>query len=253
MNNNYPLVTIITVCYNSEKTIKDTIESVLNQTYMNIEYILVDGASSDDTLDIIKSYEEKFKEKGMIYRWISEPDKGIYDAMNKGIDMASGEWINFMNSGDYFIEKNIIEDIVNVAIKEGIEILYGNILRGERISKRKIKSTWQLAYTTICHQAIFAHKKCFYENKFNLKYKWLADYEWLIKCFKNKNLKKKYVNEIIAYFDPTNDRGSKNMHLERVKERKEIGKKYFKGLSKLLFYIIQTRLEIKFNFFYNQK
>jgi len=97
-----PLISIITVCFNSENTIKDTIESVLNQTYKNIEYLIIDGKSSDETLNIIKSFEEKFNNSKITFKWISEADKGIYDAMNKGLKMANGELIGILNSDDWY-------------------------------------------------------------------------------------------------------------------------------------------------------
>ncbi len=99
---NNPLVTIVTVSYNVVSTIERTILSVVNQTYSNIEYIIIDGGSTDGTVDIIKKYMDK------IAYWVSEPDKGIYDAMNKGILMAKGQWINFMNSGDYLYSNDVI-------------------------------------------------------------------------------------------------------------------------------------------------
>ena len=110
-------VSIITVCYNSEKTIERTIKSVLNQTYQDYEYIIVDGASTDKTLDIIKRYEPEFEGK---MRWISEQDNGIYYAMNKGIGMAKGKLIGMINSDDYY-EINALADMVEA---QGTEEYY---------------------------------------------------------------------------------------------------------------------------------
>ena len=97
-------ITIVTVCFNAEEILEQTMLSVLNQTYSDIEYLLIDGGSKDGTLDIIKKYSDRV-------RWISEPDKGIYDAMNKAIKMASGEWINFMNAGDFFASTDVLEKV----------------------------------------------------------------------------------------------------------------------------------------------
>lgn len=98
MKNN-PLISVVTVSYNAVGTIEQTLLSVINQTYPNIEYIIIDGGSTDGTVDIIKKYADE------IVYWISEPDKGIYDAMNKGIKKANGEWINFINAGDSYYDK----------------------------------------------------------------------------------------------------------------------------------------------------
>ena len=102
-------LSIITVTYNSEKTLRDTIESVLSQTYTDYEYIIVDGASKDNTINIVKEYEPKFEGR---MRWISEPDKGIYDAMNKGIKMSTGDVVSIINSDDFYHRKDIFEKIV---------------------------------------------------------------------------------------------------------------------------------------------
>ena len=108
--NHQPKVSIITVCFNSAKTIRDTIESVINQTYKNIEYIIVDGGSTDGTIDIIKEYEP------YIAKWVSESDDGIYDAMNKGIMMSTGEIIGLVNSDD-FLELEAIKNVVKTYLK----------------------------------------------------------------------------------------------------------------------------------------
>lgn len=118
--NKLPLITIITVTYNSVNTLEKTINSVINQTYPNIEYIIVDGNSNDGTIDIIKKYCNK------ISRWISEPDNGVYDAMNKGIKLAKGEWLNFMNSGDTFASNQVLEKVFNQIYAEETKFIYSD-------------------------------------------------------------------------------------------------------------------------------
>lgn len=148
MKNNI-LISVVTVSYNAVATIEQTLLSVINQTYPNIEYIIIDGGSTDGTVDIIKKYADE------IVYWISEPDKGIYDAMNKGIKKANGEWINFINAGDSYYDKKSIEQIVLSFHEEGI-IYYGDAWVNSICKKYWGKfSRRKLAMGNICHQAIF--------------------------------------------------------------------------------------------------
>jgi glycosyltransferase involved in cell wall biosynthesis len=150
---NTPLITVVTVVYNGAETLEETILSVINQTYKNIEYIIVDGASTDTTLNIIKKYEDK------IDYWISEHDEGIYDAMNKGLGLANGEWIIFMNSGDYFYTQNVIYDFIECKPETnknyyGDSVYFTNNIIFKAISN--LKSKWRFLYHyTFSHQAIF--------------------------------------------------------------------------------------------------
>ena len=119
MQQNKPLITVVTVVFNGAKLLDDTIKSVINQTYSNIEYIIIDGCSTDGTLDIIEKYRDEIS-------WVSEHDKGIYDAMNKGIALANGKWINFMNAGDSFYSLSTIADVF-VGNKYDEDVLFGNV------------------------------------------------------------------------------------------------------------------------------
>ena len=122
-------ITVITVVRNGEKTLEQTMLSVLNQTYANVEYIVVDGASTDGTLGIIKRYDEQIKSgafPNISFRWMSEPDAGVYDAMNRGIDLATGAWISFMNSGDYFTTNGVVEAVFAQGDFTAVDVVYGN-------------------------------------------------------------------------------------------------------------------------------
>lgn len=122
MSKEQPLITVVTVVYNDVQHIEDTILSVVNQTYPNIQYIIIDGGSTDGTVDIIKKYEER------IAYWVSEPDKGIYDAMNKGIQKATGEWIGVMNSGDTFHSKTVLQQIFSFDEYMLYDVVYGDAI-----------------------------------------------------------------------------------------------------------------------------
>ena len=240
-----PLISIITVIYNDGKKLEETILSILSQTYDNLEFIIIDGSSTDGTIDIIKKYEDK------IDYWISEKDSGIFDAMNKGILAAKGDYINFMNAGDFFIRKNLVMEIVDILNSQEIDFLYGDVNVGNNnIIKNKIRYNTQFIYKTICHQAIFAHKKCFNKNMFDLKYRWMCDYKWLLECFLKKKIKIKYINNEICYFEPIANAFNKNDRLKKLYERADIGHQYFYNLKKILFDINQLRLVIRFKYFW---
>ena len=115
-------ISIITVCYNSERFIKTAIESVLNQTYKNIEYIVIDGNSKDNTVQIVKSYGDK------ISKVVNEPDMGIYDAMNKGLKLASGDYLGILNSDDFYINNTVIEQIVDTLEKNKTDSLFTDLI-----------------------------------------------------------------------------------------------------------------------------
>lgn len=181
-----PLFSIITVSYNALESIEQTILSVINQNFDDYEYIIIDGGSTDGTVDIIKKYQSK------ISLWISEPDNGIYDAMNKAIKLSKGEWLIFMNSGDLFYNNLILNKIFFDSLKlNNYDIIYGNTLtknekRNINIPISKINYSFFL-YNTLCHQSVFFNKSVFFKNGYyNLEYKIISDRDLLFKVFRSK-------------------------------------------------------------------
>ena len=193
---NKPLVSIVTVVYNGEKHLEETILSVINQTYDHIEYIIIDGGSTDATLEIIKKYEDA------IDYWVSEKDAGIYDAMNKGIKRASGEWINFMNAGDGFYSIDVLQKIFLKNDFLGIEVIYGNHNVVYPTKTRVVKAgNIEDIYkgSQFCHQSSFVSSKTHKINRFNLANKIGADFEFFYNLY-NKGLPFKYVDIIVSNY-----------------------------------------------------
>jgi glycosyltransferase involved in cell wall biosynthesis len=243
------LISIITVVYNGEKYLEETILSVINQTYDNVEYVIIDGGSTDGTLDIIKKYEEK------IDYWVSEKDCGIYDAMNKGIDLASGEWINFMNAGDSLVNNKVLNNLLSELSNFCNDIVYGdiNIIRSFDLISIYYKicskiDKYFLMENTICHQAIFFRKLLFLESgKHNLQYKIVGDYERLLTFF-ILGKKIKYSNILIANY--LNDGFSTNNYYKSNIERLRVIKSKY-GLS-LRIILVHFKF-ILFGWLYQQK
>ena len=198
MKNN-PFVSIITVVYNGDKHLEQTIQSVFNQSYKDIEYIIIDGASTDGTLGIIRKYEKH------IDYWVSEPDLGIYDAMNKGINRARGDYVGLINSDDYY-EIDAIETIVKYSrLYPDVDIFFGNMyMLNEFLDNKKLftnKKGQKLDKKfSIWHPTAFIKKKIYDEyGVFDLSYKIAADYELLLRLYKEK-CKFHYINEAISNF-----------------------------------------------------
>jgi acetyltransferase-like isoleucine patch superfamily enzyme/GT2 family glycosyltransferase len=197
---NKPLVSIITISYNSAKTIEDTIKSVLKQTYENIEYIIIDGGSRDNTIEIIKLYEPKFKLSDIKFKWVSERDNGIGDAWNKGLLHAKGEIISFLNSDDYYSQESV-EEAVKVLNYNNAEISYGIC---QRINEdREIVKTISNEFDEkkIYRGFTFSHTTCFNTKKvfelvgtFNNEYKIALDVDFLLRAYKSNITFKKANN-----------------------------------------------------------
>jgi glycosyltransferase involved in cell wall biosynthesis len=234
-------ISIITVVYNSANFLENTIKSVLNQNYKNIEYIIIDGGSEDGTIDIIKKYENR------INYWVSEQDYGIYDAMNKGIAVSTGEYLYFLNAGDTLYRNDTIQSIVKNITNEKIDILTGNINVNNQNKEQIIKfskfNRFYLMRHTINHQAIIAHRRCFRNsNNFKIEYNIRADYEWLVRCIIGNELKIRYYDIIIANY--LFGGYSKKNEREGNKEKRPIIKQYFPIFYSFLYELYLIYLQI---------
>lgn len=194
-------VSIITITYNSEPTLKDTIESVINQTYKNIEYILIDGGSTDETLSIIKSYGNK------ISTLISEKDNGLYDALNKGISLATGDVIGILHSDDFYTNNHVIQHIVSSFSNSPVDAVYADLYYVDKINTNQIHRKWKAG---IYKEGMFFNgwmpphptffvKRSIYETcgNFNLNLTSSSDYELMLRFIHKHKIKLAYLPEFI--------------------------------------------------------
>lgn len=235
-----PMISVVTVVRNGEQQLAQTIGSVTEQTYRNIEFIVIDGNSTDGTLAIIRAHEK------WITRWVSEPDGGIYDAMNKAVRMCSGAYLYFLNCGDRIATPETVEQVVRAIEKESPDILCGHILEmhtsGNILSTFKTTSEYQLFLLTVCHQAIFTARRVFDKvGGFDTSYRICADRDWLLRALKVHHFAMTYIDLPISIFDTSgvSSRQRRRLRLENLK----INYKYFKG-SFYLFVIRQAGAKI---------
>lgn len=192
----HPFFSIIIPTFNSAKTVQKCIESVIYQTFTNFEVLIIDGVSSDNTLQIASDFSDSR------IKILSEPDKGIYDAMNKGIKLAKGSWLYFLGSDDLLYDENVLNDIQTEIHKHKVDVIYGNVLMKPTNRIYDGEFTYEkMQTTTLCHQAIFYKKQIFNDfGLYNIRYKVLADHDmnlnWLFSN-KHKNL---FVDRIIAQY-----------------------------------------------------
>lgn len=209
-----PLITVITVVYNDYDGLKKTISSVAEQSGdVNIEYIVIDGKSKDSTISLLESNQ-------IITKYISEKDNGIYDAMNKGIAIARGEWIIFLNAGDVFYNANVINKVSNIILnaKTNVNFIFGNYLSGNIEYDQHLNIKFLTSHM-INHQSIFYRKNLFNHGTFSTGYKYCADYKHLIDNYPNIVFNK--LNFIVSIFDDSGvssqGRNKYKMWIERLK------------------------------------
>ncbi len=222
-----PLFSIITVTYNAEHHLENTIKSVLSQSCSDIEYIIIDGASTDGTKDILKRYEK------FLDYWVSEPDEGLYYAMNKGLQVATGDYVWFLNAGDALKSPKLTSQLAEIALQNNKpDILYGetNLIddEGITIGARRLKTPKELTWKSfkmgmlVSHQAFIAKRNV--APKYDLNYRFSADFDWCIRCMKEAktiiNTKLRLVNYLYEGLTTNNREAS-------LKERYEIMCKYY--------------------------
>ena len=227
-----PKFSVITVCYNAQATLEDTIQSVIAQTYHHVEYIIVDGASKDRTLSIINRYRDR------ITTVVSEPDKGLYDAMNKGLRLATGDYVCFLNAGDSFHEDDTLQQMVHTLreLTELPDVLYGETAlvdaEGHFVRMRRLQAPEHLTWHSfrqgmlVCHQAFFAKRTL--AEPYDLRYRFSADFDWCIRIMKKSKV---LHNTHLTLIDYLEEGMTTRNHKASLHERFRIMAKHYGWLS----------------------
>ena len=232
-NHVHPKFSIITVTYNAGSVLEDTIQSVITQTYRNVEYIIVDGGSKDHTLDIINRYREH------IHTLVSEPDKGLYDAMNKGIRLATGDYLCFLNAGDELHEDDTLQLMVHsITGTELPDVLYGETAivdeEGHFLRMRRLSAPEDLNWKSfkdgmlVCHQAFFPRREL--AEPYDLRYRFSADFDWCIRIMKKSHT---LHNTHLTLIDYLNEGMTTRNHRASLHERFRIMCRHYGYLSTL--------------------
>lgn len=195
-----PLITIITVVYNGAETLRDTIESVIKQSYDNIEHIIVDGCSSDATVDILRQYDH------VIDYWLSEKDGGIYDAMNKGIALCSGEYVGMLNSDDMFSDENVVQKIADRFCMTKVDAIFSclNIVDKDNLNKTlrkyrvtKLNSVLLRIGVMPAHPTFYCKKSCYEDGgMYKTNYKIAADFEMLVRLLIKQKISWSFIDQV---------------------------------------------------------
>ena len=236
----YPHFSIITVTYNAEKVLEETIQSVVSQTYTNIEYLIIDGNSKDGTMKIVQQYQKH------IHQVISEPDKGLYDAMNKGIQLATGDYVCFLNAGDKFHKDDTLQKIVESlgTIDKLPDVMYGQTAivdyEGKFLRMRRHSAPDSLNWRSfksgmlVCHQAFFAKRELAIKEPYNLSYRFSADFDWCIRIMKRSLT---LHNTKLTIIDYLNEGMTTQNHKTSLKERFNIMGKHYGWTSTILYHL----------------
>ena len=207
--------TVITVCYNAAATIRETIASVLGQTYRELEYIVVDGQSNDGTVGILQSIADER------LTFISEKDSGIYDAMNKGLKMASGDYLIFLGADDTFFDKNVLQEVA-AKLTGNDDVVYGDVLLKKRQKLYNGPFTrWTWGHRNISHQCIFYPKSVYGRYRYDERYRSVADWDYNLRLLTD-GIRFTYIRQTICTFNDTDGLSSstKNYNFLKVQRQK---------------------------------
>ena len=196
------LISVVTVCFNAEKDIEYTIESILNQDYAHYEYLIKDGGSLDSTIQIAEKYKDKFKEKNISFRIVSKIDNGIYDAMNKALEFISGEWVIYINAGDALYDNHTLSKLSEDVSPE-YDILYGNAVLTDRgkykLLKAGVEEDWQKT-NPMCHQATLTRTDVVRKFLFDTRYEISADYDLSLRIYLADASRLKRLDYVMSIF-----------------------------------------------------
>lgn len=231
-------LSIITINLNNAKGLRKTIESVVNQTYNDFEFIIIDGGSIDGSIEIINEYQEK------ISYWVSEPDKGIYNAMNKGINKASGEYCLFLNSGDWLVDQSVFNDFIKTNLN--YDIIAGNVMIITQNGITKLESpqyedlNFEFYFSNnLYHQSVFVKRELFiHSGLYNENYKIVSDWEFFLKRIFIDNCTYYHIDREISFFDISGISNQPEMQLLQITEREEVlsitlNPKFYEFLKKI--------------------
>ena len=233
--------TIVTVTFNAEKTIKRTIESVLNQSYLPYEYLIIDGRSTDETVEIAREYETQFKLNGIKYSVTSKQDTGIYNAMNRGIAAATGDFISFLNAGDWY-QNDALYHVNNFYQEESFDLTYGGLNyinpNGSITTKLSKKDSFLVTSRHWNHPSMFLRRTIYQKYNFDESYPTYADFELYLKIRKKQEIKIRVIPEIITNF--VADGVSTDVRIKKVLSRSKEKYMAYKNNGYAIFYWVES-------------
>lgn len=216
-------ITVVTVCRNAKEDLEKTITSVLKQSYKDMEYLIIDGVSTDGSVELIKQYAHEFALRGISFRWVSESDTGTYDAMNKGAKLAKGKWLNYMNAGDTFYSETTLEQIFVHDIPAQTGVLYGDTWQqydfGAGVAREADFLKSSAAVMPFCHQSCLVLTKLMQEHPFDTTYRIIADHDFFYRLRKLE-VKFVYLPIVIAAYNAQYGLSANNpltLHVEKLR------------------------------------